>query len=194
MSVGSDQMRKSWRNFLIEVTFAKNYKTPYIIESGGPVLNNLILENMLPALLLVKLASLVDEALEEYIAQKGLSMPKTYRDDFNGRINFLGDNSYLNDATRLHKLRKLRNELAHESTGKAAWADLDKAIDTADEELQHLGLVGVRPKFEISAERVTVEPADPKYLMTFNYSVTVKSEGRKVAELTWSKHLHQDED
>lgn len=194
MNEESGQIRKSWRIFLIEVTLAKNYQTPYMIESGGPVLDNPILENILPSLLLVKLASLADEALEEYITQKGLLMPQTYRDDFNGRINFLGDNSLLKDTTRLHKLRKLRNKLAHESTSKAVWADLDKAIDTVDEELQQLGLVGVRPRFEISAERITVEPTDPKYLMTFNYNVTVTNEGRKVAELTWSEHLYEDED
>jgi hypothetical protein len=193
MNVETNQIRESWRTFLIEVTFAENYKTPYIIESGGPVLSNPILDNLLPSLLLVKLTSLVDEALGEYITQKGLLMPKTYRGDFNGRINFLRDSGYLKDATKLHELRELRNELAHESTGKVGWAELEKAIETADDELQQLGLVGTRPKFEVSAERVTVEPTDPKYLMTFNYSVTLKSGGCKVAELTWSKHLHRDE-
>ncbi len=97
------------------------------LESSGPVLNNPILENILLSLLLVKLASLADEALEEYIAQKGLSMPKTYRDYFNGRTNFLGDNSHLKDATRFHKLQKLRSELAHDPTGKAVWANLDRS-------------------------------------------------------------------
>jgi len=69
---------------------------------------------------------------------------------------------------------------------------LETAIEIANEALQHLGFVGARPQFEISAERVPAEPVDPNYLMSFNYSVTLKSEGKKVAELTWSRHLHRD--
>ena len=120
-------------------------------------------------------------------------MPKTYRTDFNGKINFLRDGGHLKDAAaKLHKLREFRNELAHESTGKANWKDLETVIETANEALQHLGFVGPRPQFELSAERVPAEPVDPKYLMSFNYSVTLKSEGKKVAEFAWSKHLHRD--
>lgn len=187
-----DPIREGWRNFLIEAAFAKDYKTPYIIESHGPVANNPVLDSLLPSLLIVKLASLVDEALSEYISQKGLTIPKMYRTDFNGKINFLRDSSHLKDAARLHKLRDFRNDLAHESRIKATWEGLETAIETADQELQHLGFVGPRPQFEMSAERVPVEPVDPKYLMSFNYSVTLKSEGKKVAEFTWSKHVFRD--
>ena len=192
MNSAHDPIREGWRNFLIEAAFAKDYKTPYVIESGGPVANNPVLDTLLPSLLIVKLASLVDEALSECIARKGLAMPKTYRTDFNGKINFLRDGGQLKDAARLHKLREFRNELAHEPTGKANWKDLEAAIETANEALQHLGFVGPRPQFEMSAERVPSEPVDPKYLMSFNYSVTLESEGKKVAEFTWSTHLHLD--
>lgn len=192
MDSAHDPIREGWRNFLIEAAFAKDYKTPYVIESGGPVANNPVLDTLLPSLLIVKLASLVDEALSECIARKGLTMPKTYRPDFNGKINFLTDCGHLKDATQLHKLRNFRNELSHESTGKANWKELETAIETANEALQHLGFVGARPQFEIYAERVPAEPLDPNYLMSFNYSVTLKSEGKKVAEFTWSKHLHRD--
>jgi hypothetical protein len=193
MSTDSNQISKGWRCFLIEVTFAKNYKTPYVIQSMVPAPNNPILDGLLPSLLVVKLASLIDEALNEYIDQKGLIMPKMYRPDFNGKINFLRDGGYLKSATKLHQLRELRNELAHEFSGKATWKELDKAIETADDELQHLGFVGARPKFEIHSECVPTESADPKYLMSFNYSVMLKSDGRKAAEFTWSQHIHRDD-
>jgi hypothetical protein len=194
MSMASHRIHEEWRNFLIEVSFAKDYKTPYTIMSGGPVPNNPILDNLLPSLLVVKLASLLDEALSEYIALKSLTMPRTYRSDFNGRINFLRDGGHLRDALKLHELREFRNELAHEFTGKATWKDLDAAMETADNEFQHLGFVGTRPQFEISAERAPVEPSNSRYLMSFNYSVTLKSEGKKVAEFTWSEHVHRDEE
>ncbi len=194
MSSTQDPIYEGWRNFLIETAFAKDYKTPYVIESGGPVANNPVLDSLLPSLLIVKLASLVDEALSRYISQKNLSMPKKYRTDFNGKINFLRDSGHLKDAARLHKLRDSRNDLAHEPKGKATWDELETAVEVANEELQHLGFVGARPKFEMSAERVSVDSVEPKYLMSFNYSVTLRSEGKKVAEFTWSKHLHRDEE
>lgn len=192
--MGSDQIGKSWRYFLIEVTFAKNYKAPYVIQSTAPAPNNPILDDLLPSLLVVKLASLIDEALSEYIDQRSLLIPRTYRADFNGRINFLRDGGYLENASQLHQLRELRNNLAHEFGGKATWRDLDNLIDTADHELQHLRFVGERPKFEIHSERVPAEPADPKYLMSFNFSVTLKADGRKAAEFTWGHHIRRDDE
>jgi len=192
MSAAPSSIRQAWRNFLIEVAFAKDYKTPYEIESLGPLPNNPILDHLLPSLLVLKLASLVDEALSEHIAQAGLTIPKTYRADFNAKINLLRDGGYLKDPSKIHQLRELRNELAHESSRKATWKDLDTAIDTADNELQHLGFVGLRPQFEMCAERVPVEPSDPKFVMSFKYSVTLTSGGKKVAEFTWWKHVHQD--
>jgi hypothetical protein len=152
------------------------------------------LDGLLPSLLVVKLDSLLDEALSEYIDQRGLLIPRTYRADLNGKINFLRDGGYLKNASQLHHLRELRNDLAHEFAGKATWRDLDSLIDTVDHELQHLSFVGARPKFEIHSERVPTQPADPKYLMSFNYSVTLKADGRKAAEFTWSQHIHRDDE
>jgi hypothetical protein len=194
MSVGSDQIRQGWWVYLIEVAFAKNYTAPYLIDSGGPAPNNPILDHLLPSLLVVKLGSLVDEALSEFIVQKGLTISTPYRDDFNGKINFFQAHGDLKDATKLHNLRQLRNKLAHEANIRAKWSELDLAIDTADEELQHLGFVGPRPQFELSSECNPVEPPDPKYLMSLNYRVMLRSEERKVAEFTWSRHILPDDE
>jgi hypothetical protein len=63
MSTAANVIRNGWRNFLIEAAFARDYKMPFFIQSGQPSPNNPILDSLLPSLLLVKLASLVDEAL-----------------------------------------------------------------------------------------------------------------------------------
>lgn len=184
-----NQVYESWQTFLIEVTFAKNYKIPYILTASRPVPNNPVLDNLLPSLLIVKLTSLVEEALGEYIAQKGLVVPSQYRADLNGRINFLRDNGHLKDAGKLHTLRKLRNKLAHKFIGNATWEELDLGVNAADDELQHLGFIGTRPTLEIDSERLPVDPVDPKYLASIKYRVALKSNRQKVAEFTWSTNI-----
>jgi hypothetical protein len=87
----------------------------------------------------VKLTSLLDEALDEYIAQAGLTMTNSYRADFNGKINFLSDGGYLRSPSKLHELRNLRNAISHEFNGHGTWERLDTATETANAEMQHLG-------------------------------------------------------
>jgi hypothetical protein len=44
------------------------------------------------------------------------------------------------------------------------------------------------------AERVPVEPKDPRFIISFDYAVTLKIEGKNVAGLTWSEHLRRHEE
>jgi hypothetical protein len=57
--------------------------------------------------------------------------------------------------------------------------------------LQHLGLVGERPYFEVKAERTSArESQEPGIVCHFNYAVTIVENGKTAAEFTWRESLH----
>ncbi len=128
--------------------------------SAGPP--NPLVDGILPSLLFVRLGSLLDHALREYISQNGLMPDRTYRGDFNGRIAFMADSGLLLHATAWHAIREKRNLLAHTLWNKCDWPVLQQAIDTADDELRHLGMAGPKPVFEFFGEQYQSNLPSPK--------------------------------
>jgi hypothetical protein len=103
-----------WRQFLIDLSFAKHYPIGYI-DLQGLAPKNPVLEQLLPSLLHIKAVAILDHALKAWIESKGITVPKKpYGTDLKGRIDFLVDNNRLNGRASLHTLRGLRNNLAHE--------------------------------------------------------------------------------
>lgn len=178
-------IRDSWRAYLIEVQLAKNYNKANLDAYASA--HNPILEALLPSLLHVRLGSLLDEALKEYIAGNSLEMPMPHKTDFNGRIDFLNDRGRLEDAARLHAIRLKRNDLAHDPSCSCTWEDLEAAIEAADVELQALGMVDPRPEYVFYAERSTPEPpTEPGYLYSQVYGFGLRLKRKKVVEFKWT--------
>lgn len=186
---GTGKIQDRWLTFLMDAELAKNYRMANMIASSGqPPAPNPILEALLPSLLYVRLGALLDETFEEYITGNGLVMGRSYRNDFNGRITFLNDQGLLKDASILHALRQKRNQVAHEASHFCTWRELEDAIAIADTELQHLGLVGSRPKYEFYAERNPRKKPEPGYVLTFDYCYGLEVDGEKAVEVSWTVH------
>lgn len=117
--------QNSWHCFLQEAEIARQYKVAMHLTSLGGVTQNPYLERLLPSLLFVRIGSLLDEAMEDYISSSPLVQPKQYRNDLNGRICFLESLGLLLDAGKLHKLREKRNDLAHETSQTCDWVELE---------------------------------------------------------------------
>ncbi len=187
---GASVIEQSWRKFLMDVELAKNYQVVAVLgmTGGVPSPANQLLEVLLPSLLYMRLGLILDEALDEYIDNNGLTI--TGRQDFYGRICFLAGQGRLRDATRLHAIRTRRNELAHETTAYDAsqptacgWSELDQAIITADSELQHLGLVGARPVYTFHAGQEMI--GGPGFLSN-DYFYSLLLDGQTVFKASWA--------
>lgn len=105
--------RDSWRRFRLEAEAAKNYPFSYMMYIGHTH-RDVLLEKLLPTLLYVKAVAILDDSLELWLNQNGHRLRKPYRDDLNGRINYLTDKGFIKDAASLHNMRDRRNILAHE--------------------------------------------------------------------------------
>jgi hypothetical protein len=181
-----------WRSFLIDVTFAKNHKLAYV-DMPGPVPANPVVERLLPSLLHVKAVAILDHALQLWIDDKGLVVPRPYRSDLNGRINFLADYNHIADRAPLHAIRGTRNLLAHDPSGEVDWAELDRDVIIVHAALFELMIVKPMPTWEVSAERSGAGEGEIlNAACTFHYAVRIKDGDKKIAEITWSTHLMKE--
>lgn len=183
----------TWRQFLIELEFARNYPIAYQLEHGTAV-RNPVLESILPSLLHIKMAALLDEALDSHLNSTGTALPKGYRSNLDGRISFCSDSGLVPDGPGLHGIRQMRNALAHEASSSVSWSQLDQDLVVVHSALQHLGVVGQRPRFEMNAERSGAqESQEPGFLFHFDYAVTLLENGKTAAKFTWRESVHNDE-
>ena len=188
-----DEILNAWHRLLQELELARNYHMPYMLTGFGGAFRNPVLDYLLPSLLYVKLAAILDEALVFYINHHGLTMPKKYKKSLHGRIEFLNDQGLISDYSALHKIRGLRNLLAHEVAEMADWAKLDADLNAIENELQKLGFVGVRPRYEYFGERSGVRECDePGVAFAQDYRFGVKLENRVTMEVSFTEKTHND--
>jgi hypothetical protein len=191
--MGSQQdIRDAWRTFLIELELARNYPIGYQINHGTAV-RNPVLEKILPSLLYIRMAAILDEALGVHLDLTSTALPKDYRSTLDGRISFCNDAGRIPNGAELHAIREKRNHLAHDASSAICWPDLDRDLAAVHITLRHLGLVGERPRFEIKAERSAArESGERGVLCYFDYSVSLVESGKAAAEFRWRETVHTD--
>lgn len=185
--------RQMWRAFLVEVAFARNYplanQLSTVIGRRNPVL-----ERILPSLLYIKMAALLDEALIAHMDANGVALGKNYKTDLYGRISTYADKGKLPNGNDLHEVRNKRNDVGHESQLFVSWDELEYGIDIVQLALSHLGLAGARPEFEVKAERSAARNSDEPGISWFHdYSIAVLDGEKLAGEITWRENLHNDE-
>lgn len=179
----------AWEAFLIDVALASHYHLPHTLDTGGAE-RNIIVDRLLPSLLYLKMVTVLDEALDAHLTRNGVQLTRPYRDDLNGRINYLRDNGRLPHAVELHRIRQTRNDIAHTQLREVPWGELEADILPTHAALAHLGFVGDRPEFTVEGERKPDgSPPPPGIEYVVKYTITVKSRGVRRAEWTWSKQI-----
>ena len=187
----SVDIQKAWNRFLQEVELAKNYHMPYLLNGFGGTFRNPLLDYLLPSLLYVKMAAILDEALLFVIGDRRLTVPKKYKKSLHGRIEYLNDQSLIAHYAALHGIRDLRNLLAHEVSETTTWDNLKADLDTVENELQHLGLVGDRPGYEYFGERSAMRDCDePGIAFAQDFRCGIKCNDRVTMEISFTRKTH----
>ncbi len=118
----------------------RRLKSPgsYYAHNGGPLAVYYPgMDKFIPTMSLIYLVSLLDDALDEFIQQNHFgSASQLFH-----RIELLHGRALLADSVRLHAIRQLRNDCAHDPSKFIRWADFDKCYEGVRSELRHLGLV-----------------------------------------------------
>ena len=184
-----ERLRLSWRMYLLEYEYAKYYDRANLL-SGGSMLRNPVLDFLLPSLLLIRVVSILDAALQFELDRQSVRLPKgVYHDDLKGRIGILGDSGKLSTKDNLQSLRCRRNDLAHKLLF-ATWDELSAAVDLVEAALQELAIVGARPTLEYFGERSAVsESPDPNALFIRKFKCGIKENGQVALEHSWTEKL-----
>lgn len=181
-----------WRQFRLESETAKHYPTSYSLYTGHTH-KDILLERLLPTLLYIKAASILDDSLAIWLTGNGYQIRKPYKDNFNGHICFIDDNSLYNKCTELHTIRKKRNNLAHDPGVSSDWQELENDIIKIEECLLYLGLIQETKKIEYFAERSAIqESEDPKIAFTRRFSYGVKQNGKLALEISWNENTYNN--
>lgn len=143
----------------------------------------------------MKAVAVLDAAISEYAASRGLSIPRSrYGTSLNGKIDYLVDSSVFSDGDDLHRIRDLRNVIAHEANGDTTWDALETDIGTLHGALKTLGFVGDPPRFEFFAERQAMDKPDrPGALFGFRHVFGVKEDSRLAATVEHKQYVMKDD-
>lgn len=170
---------------------AKHYWRSNLLYIGRAHPNELV-DKFLPGLLYINAVSLLDDALSLWMDCAGLKLAKPYRDDLNGRIEFLADSGRLPDPGPLHAIRKRRNALAHEPDSFCTWADLEKDTGKIEAALLQFNLVTKSKKLEFFYERSGMYPSEePDVAFTRRLAYGVKEDGEIALQVTWEEKVYK---
>ena len=144
--------RIAWRRFRLEVEAAKHYPISYSLYIGQTH-RHALLEGLLPALLQIKGTAILDDALALWLRENGHTLSRPYRDDLNGRLQYLSDQGLIQNGDRLQEVRRRRNALAHEPDMSCDWSELQRDIEIIEGGMTALGLASPTPVLEHYAEQ-----------------------------------------
>lgn len=190
----NDDILKAWHRLLQEIELARNHHLSSMLSGFSGAFPNPLLDYLLPSLLYLKLAAILDETLDSYISHHRLLVPKKYKNDLHGRIEFLNDRGLIADYSSLHKIRGLRNLLAHQVSEMTDWEKLNIDLGIVENEFQKLGFVGDRPKYEYFGERSAMRECDEPgiaYAQDFRYGI--KSSDRVTMEICFTRKMHNSD-
>ena len=182
----------AWRRFRLETETARNYPSSYALYVGQTH-RDILLEQLLPTLLYIKGACILDDSLSVWLSENGHVLKKAYRNDFNGRICYIHDNSLYENSDELHAIRKKRNSYAHEPGVISNWEELEIDINSIEACLVTFGLVVETKNLEYFAEPSAVQKSDdPKIAFTRRFSYGVKEDGKLALEIAWNKNTSNE--
>jgi hypothetical protein len=182
----------AWRRFRLEAEAAKNYPSSYALYVGQTH-RDVLLETLLPTLLYVKAVAILDDSLDLWLDQNGHQLRPPYRDDLNGRLEYLGDKHLLANVDALHVVRKERNRLAHEPGTSCDWPRFASDVAVVEQALLGLGLVHPTPQLEYFCERSAMEDSkEPGVSFSRRFKYGVRENGKPALEVAWVQKFLDD--
>lgn len=182
--------KKAWRYLRLEMEASKHYWRSNLLHAGMAHPNK-IADRLLPGLLAIKAVALLDEALSQWLDQAGHKLVAPFREDLNGRIEYLAANMLIADVSPLHGVRKMRNALAHDPDVTCTWDELEKAAARIETALVHFDLATVTKKLEYFGERSAIEAStEPGVAFTRRFAYGVKEDGEIALEVSWIEKTH----
>ncbi len=177
----------------MDLELARHYRDVYFTFTIGAQPANPIIDELLPALFLLRIVSVVDDAMGNYQSASAGPTSRAAPGSLYGRIESLRAAGILSGADDLNRLRERRNQVAHELQHSVKWSDIEYAVEVVHRALQELAFVTDRPSFEFYAVREAAENSnEPGIMMTQRCYYGLKRDGRKAIEVAWTTKFHDE--
>ncbi len=176
---------------MMEYEIGKEHKFPQRLSGFGVPAPNPLLDKLLPALLLINLCSLLEEALSEYAGENSIAIPPK-KENLNGKIEVFSGLNLLKDRSSLDKVRRDRNSHAHEFTNTMDWKKFEEYRKIVEGELLNLKVLDQTPEYEMFGEREQLKASsDPMALgeQEYKFGLKNKRNGAIVYEIKWTEKL-----
>lgn len=184
--------RTAWRRFRLEAEAAKHYPISYSLYIGHTH-RHVLLDGLLPALLHIKATAILDDALALWLEENGHRLSRPYRNDLNGRVQYLADHGLIANGDVLQEVRSRRNAFAHEPDAFCDWLVLQRDIEVIEASMTELDLVKTTPVLEHYAERSAMRGSgEPGVAWERTFEYGVRENGKPALEVKWTQKLLRD--
>lgn len=170
-----------WINLLIDSALARNYRW---LAGTHVALRLPEVESITVSGLLIRSMSLLDETVDGYIAERGISVAERSPKLFH-RLRALRDAGLLVDYDDIDSWRARRNDVGHKVADTYRWEELDACQAAIYRELTHLNMLSEFPRFEVTKTIECVPPSSPNVSLEQSIRVTVAANGVVAHELRW---------
>jgi hypothetical protein len=173
--------KTDWQNLLIDAAIAKNQNW---IQNEHRGLRIQEVDSILASGLLIRAVSILDEAIENYINENGISVqsrnPKLY-----DRLKALKLEGLLVDYEDIDSWRRRRNDVGHEIAETYTWEEVDKCFSSIFRELNSLSILESYPQLNVKMTKKRVDPSEPNVLIEQQVNVVVHEGDQVFYEFGW---------
>jgi hypothetical protein len=170
-----------WTNLLIDSALARSYRR---LVGEHIALRLPEVESITVSGLLIRSMSLLDEAVEGYIAERGILVAERSPKLFH-RLRALREAGLLVNYDDIDSWRVRRNDVGHKVADTYRWEELDACHVAIYRELSHLSILSAFPRFEVTKTTERVPPSSPNVSLEQNIRVSVAADGVVAHELHW---------
>jgi len=158
-----DAFQELWNRFRLAMVAAEALPAVEFQASSLPVPYLEIVDQLFLQNVVLRLASILDEKLEEVVETRELPIGKNPK--LADRIDAVRAAGLITNATDLHSVRKLRNEIGHQvNPAVLGWPAVVSVADCVEQAFLELGVATASPKFKVEKITLTqIKPSERQY-------------------------------
>jgi hypothetical protein len=177
-----------WRTFLVQVELGRNLGR-IAVYYGNVRPQGYVRDELLASLLMMRLVALVETALTDAIASRGLKeTTRERRKGLAGSIACLARLDCVVSAPRLHAMCQVGESISKNPDRLIDWPILEHHIASSQAELLHLGLIDDRPSLAFYGNRTPVANDEPGIYMRYAFVFGVEDSKSGISLVEFAGH------
>lgn len=181
-----EELNNQWINLLIDTCILRNQR---MLQSDIGIGTNLnLVDSILAGGTIIRAISLLDEGLDLFIEQEGISISHRYPKLFH-RLQELNRLGKITNYEDIEFWRNRRNDVGHKVNENYTWEETEKCLDAVYRELNGIGLLSKFPHLKARKTVQRVEPTEPGIAIEQKITATIYERDDIYREYEWRKRV-----